>query len=103
MTSDQETIRLLKMEIQDLQDEVEELRRRLVRAPKLGTERLPLPPRGRPVIYPFRKMEVGHCFRVPMEKRPSVHQGAVRVGRATGRKFCVRPIDDATVGVWRVA
>lgn len=98
MTDDKETIRLLKAEIQDLQDEILRLKEARIR-------RLKMPRRGngRRSIYPFRKIGIGQCFTAPMSKRDSIDSIARRFSRDMNWKFCVRPVDEATIGVWRVA
>lgn len=54
--------------------------------------------------YPFRYMEVGDSFTIPINKR----SGAVSSARAWGdrqdpeRRFTLRTIDKKTARIWRV-
>lgn len=64
-------------------------------------------------VYPFDKMEVGESFDVPLTgmlalNRMPIAQNRVRSaaqmhGKAHGKKFVVRKIDDTTARCWRIA
>lgn len=45
---------------------------------------------------------VGSYFRVAAEDKKKAARAASYAGRSTGRKFAIRDIDDAWVGVWRL-
>ena len=64
--------------------------------------------KGRPFVYPFPGMEIGHKFHraahdIPVAKlKDRIHQAAVRFGKLNGQKFKVES-DETGVTCLRIA
>ena len=62
---------------------------------------IPVPPRTRPLRFPFDKMKVGDSFLVKGVKPANLYQSAHTYGRRMKEKFLVRSVDGG-VRCWRV-
>lgn len=57
-----------------------------------------------PTKYPFKDMQVGDSFVVPVKiHRTTVSVAALRYGRKHGMKFVVRMMPDRSLRCWRIA
>lgn len=65
---------------------------------------IPMPPKGsgRPLRYPFDKLEIGDSFVIPTKDYNSVNAAARQYGKRCGMRFTFRKIDDATARVFRI-
>jgi hypothetical protein len=53
--------------------------------------------------YPFGDMVVGDAFDAPRAITDRLRAAASSYGRANGKKFSVRKLDENTLRVWRIA
>ena len=63
---------------------------------------IPLPPIGRPPIYPWQEMEVGDSFLVSSDSRRIRNIASVTNRRHPLKRFAVRKQPDGMYRVWRV-
>ena len=61
---------------------------------------IPIPPEKKRNVYPYKVMEVGDSFFVPMGKIQIVCNANYRTGKALCKKFIARK-DEEGVRVWR--
>ncbi len=66
--------------------------------------------RTREAKYPFKDMQEGDCFIVPVEELPPRGIDSIRSAvysfkrtRKVGWTFTISALDDGSVGVWRIA
>lgn len=61
---------------------------------------------GKPPVYPWRKMEIGDSFLVPLDSysrkaHSRLSTALSQAGRRSGRKFCTRRVEGG-IRVWRI-
>lgn len=78
-----------------------------------GGKPMPNGYKGRPLVYPFDRMEVGDTFDAPRDvglttsgsdkRQHMIHTSAKRYGQRNGKTFMVRIVDEYTVRCKRIS